>query len=229
MGNNLIKCNTINNIETFSNKSTINPSPTAPPAELIENISSEDPISIDVNHPKIYPKIPPLPSNKDNNISNIKKEIKEEKGSKNKLENQMKLKRLKPNLFFELNSNLKTNLLLKNIKQDYDYENNHNLLKGSDRAIIDRRHVFQIIKGFNNKNEFIIDYATNVEFLLGVLKFFEYNGCSLIFYSQEKIIFNNFKNRKFDKKEKKLIGKIINSKYPTYISSDIKDKLIKFL
>ena len=217
MGNTTAKitCTSVDSVKHYS------PEPSAPPADCVQS-EVEDP----KNYPNIYPEVPPISVKKINIPVPIVKDIKEIKKEPTE-EDILKLKRIKPSYFYKINSNLKTNLLLKNLqKKDWRIDN-INLLKGEDRAIVDRRHVYHIIDNMCFYNSFILDYASNMEFLEGLYNFtIEKNKRSGGYYASEfSVITDGIKNRKFNKSEKKILGKIINITRNSLLNNDLTEYL----
>jgi len=120
--------------------------------------------------------------------------------------------------------NLKTILLLQNLRDEYAFErfDNTNLLKGNDKAIVDRRHVSEIVQKINKSNTYILKYANNIEFLHGVL-----DGFSIHFFCepQEEIVLNGMENRTLNDEEKKLLAKI----FTNLGSEQFKNKILNYI
>lgn len=200
--------------------------PSAPPADEYEDPTSPDfEIPVKSREVKQVKQIKQINQIKQTEIS---KSNEEKRKSSNSLSNEDNI-RIEPSIFYKLFSNIKTNLLLKNLQDrhnDYDDENNdYLLLKGEDRAIIDRRHVFQVLYNEKMKDKYILNYASNNEFLHGLYKRACYSTIHVIDYRLIEIIKSGFEKRKFNNKEKKMITKIIDIVY----AKDLKNKLLCFL
>jgi hypothetical protein len=135
-----------------------------------------------------------------------------------------KNKRLSPSIFYLINSNYKTSMLLKRLKDDCFLEDLSSLLLGDNRAIVDRRHVALIIYYGIITKTYILDYATNMEYLRG-LELALTNNSGYLTDKQDEIIMNDMSNRVFSLKEKRYLACIIN-KFDSHI---VIKNLIKFL
>jgi hypothetical protein len=134
-------------------------------------------------------------------------------------------KRIAPGIFYQFNSNYKTNLLIKRLSDDCFMENLNNLVSGDDRAIVDRRHVGLIINYSNTSQKHILDYATNMEFIYGIEYILKNYPNDTLDYNQECIIKNEAKKRNFTLKEKKYLGHLIQK----YDNHSFSKDLIRFL
>jgi hypothetical protein len=181
------------------------PQPSAPPAESVKNsegnFDCEDPSSIEES-PEIVKNEKSVKKDKIKEVKQVEKIAKTEK-------NIIEEKRIKPKENYEKVSNMKTIILLQNLCDNNNNLNYTNLLKGKDRAIIDRRHVYAILISGKRTYNFILDYACNTEFLLGLelaLKKETYEHFSQIFRESCALGING---RNFEESEKYILGNII--------------------
>ncbi len=122
---------------------------------------------------------------------------------------EYKEKRQEPGWFYIFNSNYKTNLLLQSLNRGSILNNNFKeLLSEPNKAIVDRRHVYYIIFNRHYYEIYILENASNKEFLIGLNKVLS-NSYASIDANREQIITAGFKDRSLSEPEKKFLARII--------------------
>ncbi len=222
--------------ENFNNtqvQQPVAPQPSAPPGDFNEIKKSED--NIECDDPVSF-----YENNTTDNKNNTNKNKVEQPKTINKtisvkakdvnfetVREVTNDKRIKPNQDFANNSNMKTIILLNNLSEGGNNINNKLLLDCYDRAIIDRRHIYIILKSGTTVHNYIYNYTCNMEFLLGlksVLQEINYQGFSTFF---TQCVLSGLFNRIFDKDEKIILGQIIMKIPNGYFG--FKNKLLEYL